>query len=211
MVYVGVDPGSVAVISGATDEVTGTITSSAAFPQAVAVNPVTDTVYAAFSTTSDMLLVISGTTDTVTDTISLDGPPFSVAVDAATNTFYVGTDEVTAYSGTTNDVTGSVGDGGGVGLAVNPDTGIICTTGIGADAYLLNNSNATAVLATIPLTVPGWTAVDPGTDTYVVTDYNAGIAVIALGAHPHSPRPAALRSGLACAIASWYTRAASLR
>jgi YVTN family beta-propeller protein len=195
-VYVGVDPGSVAVISGATDAVTDTVTSSAGFPQAVAVNPVTDTVYAAFGLTNQVL-VISGTTDTVTDTISLHGPPDSVAVDTATNTFYVGTDYVTAYSGTTNDVTGSVDDGGGVGLAVNPDTGIVGTTeSVGGNAYLLN-SNATAVLATIPLTFPGWTAVDPGTDTYVVTDYNAGVAVIALGAPAFtSPSRARFRVGV---------------
>jgi YVTN family beta-propeller protein len=197
LVYVGVYPGSVAVISGATDAVTGTITGSGVFPEAVAVNPVTDTVYAAFGFANYMLLVINGTTDTVTDTISLDGPPDSVAVDAATNTFYVGTDYVTAYSGTTNDVTGSVDDGGGVGLAVNPDTGIVGTTeSVGGNAYLLN-SNATAVLATIPLTFPGWTAVDPGTDTYVVTDYNAGVAVIALGEPAFtSPDHATFRVGV---------------
>jgi YVTN family beta-propeller protein len=183
LVYVGVEPGSVAVISGATDAVTDTITGSGGFPEAVAVNPVTDTVYAAFGAFEPhTVLVISGATDSVTDTISPGSTPSSVAVDPATNTFYVGNGEVTAYSGATNGVTGSVDAGGGVGLAVNPDTGIVCTTPLaGADAYLLNGT-ATAVTSTIPLTVPGWTAVDPDTDTFVVTNGSAGVAVIALRA-----------------------------
>jgi YVTN family beta-propeller protein len=195
-IYVGVDPGSVAVISGATDAVTDTVTSGASFPEAVALNPVTDTVYAAFGFTSRVVLVISGTTDTVTDTISTE-PPDSVAVDAATNTFYVGAAGVTAYSGITNGVTGSIGDGGGVGLAVNPDTGIVCTTpSVGADAYLLSGK-ATKVLATIPLTDSGWTAVDPDTDTFVVTTATPGVAVIALRAPAFtSPDHAAFRVGV---------------
>ncbi len=194
-VYVGVDPGSVAVINGATDAVTDTITSSASFPEAVAVNPVTDTVYAAFGFTSHVLLVISGTTGAVTDTISTD-PPNSVAVDTATNTFYVGAAGVTAYNGVTNGVTGSSADGGGVGLAVNPDTGIVCTTpSVGADAFLLNGK-ATKVLATIPLTDSGWTAVDPDTDTFVVTTATPGVAVIALRAPAFtSPDHATFRVG----------------
>ncbi len=196
-VYVGVDPGSVAVISGATDAVTDTITSNASFPEAVAVNQETHTVYAAFGFTSRTLLVISGTSDTVTDTIST-GPPYSVAVDAATNTFYVGDGgEVTAYSGATNEVTGSVDDGGGVGLVVNPDAGIICTTpSVGADAYLLNGA-ATAVLGPIPVTDPGWTAVDPDTDTFVVTNGSPGVSVIGLHAPAFtSPAHATFRVGV---------------
>jgi YVTN family beta-propeller protein len=184
MVYVGIQQESpsgfptsgVAVINGDTDSVTGTITAAPACgsPEEVAVNPATDTVYADYWGGSCYNLdVIDGATNTVTTTIP-QVQAEAMAVDPVTNTFFVANyaDSVTAYSGVTNTVTGTVNIGGQASfVAVNPDTDTVyannCPAGASFAICLLNGT-ATALTAEIPETAPPVRlAVDPDTDTLV--------------------------------------------
>ena len=83
------------------------------FPHAVAVDPVTNTIYVA-NDGDNTVTVIDGATNTVTATVSAGTDPNAVAVDPVTNTIYVanfGSDNVTVIDGATNTVTATVAVG----------------------------------------------------------------------------------------------------
>lgn len=163
-VYVGVRQSSssgpidsVAVISGSSDTVTGTIAAvppGCGFPLAIAVNPVTDTVYAAFGGGCYNLDVINGATNTVTATI-LQVQAEAIAVNPDTGTFFVASygETVSAYSGATDTVIGTVDLGEPTNsLAVNPGTGaVFANSDSDPSAIYVINSTSTAITATIPL------------------------------------------------------------
>jgi DNA-binding beta-propeller fold protein YncE len=186
-VYVGIDgqdcDSSVAAVNGTTGVVTARITGLCGYPEALALNPQTDTIYAAFSDLSNTLQVISGSTNTITTAVGLTVTPRAVAVNATTGTYYVGAGgSVTAYNGTTNIVTGSdylAADV--VSLDVDPATGsVYATTTLQANSADIINSAATAVLGTIPLANPGWLAADNATNMLAVTDGLQGLAIVGL-------------------------------
>lgn len=106
---VGDSPAKVAVIDGATDTVTTTISMpSNAFPVAAAVSPSMHTLYVA-DDTNDSVDVFSTTSDKLTATIPLIDPSGSaIAVDTMTNQIYVSDANgslVAVIDGATNTVT----------------------------------------------------------------------------------------------------------
>lgn len=102
-VYVSDFDNSVYVIDGATNNILKTIKVDAI--ENLAINPVTNHVYAAQDVFPGQVTVIDGKSDTIMKTVQAGGNlTFAVAVDALTNTFYsadeLGT--VSVYDGKTN-------------------------------------------------------------------------------------------------------------
>jgi large repetitive protein len=197
MVYVGIYEGGgisgVAAINGLTNTVTGTITGSGGYPESVAVDPATNTVYEACgSFLPYTLLVINAATNSLSSTIPQPDTPEAIAVDPATDMFYVANygETVTTYSGATDAVSGTVNVGGlSYGLAVNPDTDTVyATPSINVNNVSLINGAGTAVTGTIPLAYPDSVAVNPDTDSLLATDSTYGVSVISL-------QPPAITSG----------------
>jgi YVTN family beta-propeller protein len=79
-------------------------------PIDIAVNPETNMIYVIYST-SDIVSVIDGNTNTIMDTITVGTPPTGIDVNAFTNTIYVTNpdfDSVIAIDGATNTVTHNI-------------------------------------------------------------------------------------------------------
>ncbi|MHB1904917.1 MAG: YncE family protein, partial [Ferrimicrobium sp.] len=135
--YLGQAPEStLSVINGATDKVTHTVDLNSQV-LALAVNPTTDTVYAADDTVS----VMNGATGKVTHTIHGDpGSPsffFNLAVNPTTDTVYATNGHsISVISGKTDRVTHTILAKSG-GLAVNPTT----------DTVYATNRNSVSVIA----------------------------------------------------------------
>jgi len=134
----------------AVDLTTGTVIATIPVgrqPRAIAVNPVTDTVYAA-NWRDATVSVISGATDTVTATIALPaqgGDLSDMAVDATTNTIYISGGSGSPSKGVfvLNGATSSVSfialsdcEDPPVGVAINPATNTVYTN---CDGYDLSN------------------------------------------------------------------------
>ncbi|MGH9171745.1 MAG: fibronectin type III domain-containing protein, partial [Acidimicrobiales bacterium] len=94
--------GTVSVIDGASDTVTATVTVGSE-PDAVGVDPPTDTVYVA-NYGSDTVSVVDGASDAVTATVTVGLSPEGVGVDPATDTVYVANFD----SGTVSVIDGQV-------------------------------------------------------------------------------------------------------
>lgn len=146
----------------------------------IAVDPVTDTVYASTGTS---LAVINGVTDTITHTIRLHavGPIESLAVNPTTNIVYAGSRyAIAVISGDTRSKVKSIPMATGVvSVAVNPTTDTVYTSsGVSITAI---NSSINAKATTVPVKA-FWLAVDPATNTilgtapnHVVTLSNFGV------------------------------------
>jgi DNA-binding beta-propeller fold protein YncE len=160
----------VTVIDAATGTVTATITHPGLYgdPFGIAVNPVTDTIYAAYGGLVPDVMVIDGATDTVTDDISDVINAQDIAVNPAANMFYTASGgSVSAYDGATNALIGTAelaGDGT-QSIAVNSDTGtVFASADIGPENISLVDGDAKGVMGTLPLFL-SFLAVDPATDT----------------------------------------------
>src|ERR1035441_2847018 len=107
--------------------VTATVSAGLA-PIAIAVNPVTNTIYVA-NLDSNTVTVINGATNTATATVSTGTFPYAVAVDPVTNTIYVAnldSNTVTVINGATNPATATVSTGTfPYAVAVDPVTNTI--------------------------------------------------------------------------------------
>jgi DNA-binding beta-propeller fold protein YncE len=192
------------VVSGTTldviDLATGTVTAKAVISTkccvtAVAVDPDTDTVYAVNDVT-DSLLVISGSTNTVTATItglgSVPNTLNSLAVDPVTDVIYAALDSASAavdvIDGATNTITATIaGEGLGTSIAVNDATDTIYATGGSgsADSVLVINGATNSVTTSIGLGndfYQGYDAegpiiaVDPATGIFYVSNSNDTVA-----------------------------------
>jgi len=166
--------GGVTVINGATNSVTGTISTGVGDPYSVSVDPVTDTLYEAFYE-DENLYVINAATESVTSVIDSGNFPEAIAVDPVTNMFYVANydETVTAYSGASDAAVATVSIGGlARDIAVDPDTNTIyaAPTITGNNVTVISGAD-NEISATIPENVSGPIAVDPDTDTVLpVTD-----------------------------------------
>jgi YVTN family beta-propeller protein len=98
---------TVSVVNGATNTITTTIPVGAA-PQAVAVNPTTNTIYVA-NANAGTLSVINGGTNALTSTITVGTGPGGVAVDTVADSVYVANDSsVSVINGVTNVVSSTI-------------------------------------------------------------------------------------------------------
>jgi DNA-binding beta-propeller fold protein YncE len=178
----------------AVDLATGTVIATipvGRLARAIAVNPVTDTVYAA-SYRDATVSVISGATDTVTATIALPAPAGDfgdMAVDATTNAIYIsGGDSgslgkgVVVLNGATNSVSFialSDCEDPPVGLAIDPATSTVYTN---CDGYDLSNHifaiNGATGTVTIDVAekyqIAGQVTVDPNTNLLYISRTGTG-------------------------------------
>ncbi|MHB1962118.1 MAG: Ig-like domain repeat protein, partial [Acidimicrobiales bacterium] len=118
---------TVSVIDGATNAVSTTVTVGTG-PFGVGVDPSTDTIYVANSS-SGTVSVIDGATNTVSTTVTVGTGPFGVGVDPSTDTIYVANESsntVSVIDGATNAVSTTVTVGSfPVGVGVDPSTDTI--------------------------------------------------------------------------------------
>lgn len=140
---------SLLVIDKATNTVTSTLTFPAAGVITVAVNPTTNTIYAA-NEQSNNVSVIDAATDTVTATIAVGNSPTSIAVNEQTNFIYVANSgfqhandpgSVTVIDGKTNATT-TLTDPNALFpsvVAVNPVTNKIYVTNSGSNNVTVIN------------------------------------------------------------------------
>jgi large repetitive protein len=161
---------------------------------AVAVNPATGTVYVV-GQTARQLSVISEASNTVTDTLAVDGVPRGVAVDPDTDTVYLTVenvdgqteDAVETIDGATNQVTATIPVPSGAdpaGVAVDSSTDTIYVADEGAAAVTAIDSATDSVIATVSLgsaTEPYGIAVDESSDVVWVAALS-GVALAVSGA-----------------------------
>jgi large repetitive protein len=174
----------VAVLNGATNSVINAISTDGS-PEAVAVDPGTDTVYASVwsgSAANSVIDVIDGKTGTVTGSIGVAST--ALAFDSTTGTLAaVDADGsgVTFISGATNSVATTVSTGPTLlseHIAVDGSTGVVWV--LDDDGTLLGVSEATdSVTESVP--IPGGTiglAVNAATDTLYVSTDEDGLTVV---------------------------------
>ena len=179
--------GQVAVIDGATNQIATTITlpfgpaGTPMLPQAMAVNPVTNTVYVASYPTADAddaVAVINGSTNQVATSIDLPDLeiPTGVAVNSITDRVYVTTwDNLWIIDGSTNTSSPSTGMAGDLltGVAVDESTDMVYATAGLSVLVPLNGANN--VTGYIPANLAGAEGVTVDADTsyaYVTSDNN---------------------------------------
>jgi YVTN family beta-propeller protein len=164
----------VTVVSGATNQIVATISDThASFPDAVAINPVTNKIYVP-NANSFNVTVIDGASyqDTTVSDASAQFPA-AVAVNPATNTAYVanGNNTVTVITGTTtaNVTVGTTP----VAVAVNPVTNLVYVANQGSNNVSVINGTTQEVTATISdpnANSPQAIAVNPVTNTVYVSN-----------------------------------------
>lgn len=162
------------VLDGQTGQVTAAITLADP-PAWVAVDPATDTIYAAVDQT---VAVINGRNNTLTTTITTGLPAGQLAVDPVTDTIYVsdaGSDSVTVIDGSTNTVTTTISTG-------HPEAAI--ATDPATDTSYAGSSDGTI-------------SVIDGATNIVTTTISAGTGLDAIAVNP---RTDTIYSGSADAI-----------
>jgi DNA-binding beta-propeller fold protein YncE len=117
--------GGIAVIDGATDSISASISDpTTSIPEGIAVDSASDIIYVANGST---VLVINGATNAITATVSTGGC-YLAAFDQATDVVYVASGAtVRAIDGATDTVTAtvSIGSARATGIAVDPDTNTV--------------------------------------------------------------------------------------
>ena len=186
----GVDDGingNVTVIDGATNTTTTVnvpTAGTAAYPSAVAVNPVANLIYVANLESGDVT-VIDGSTNSYYTTVadSNASGPFAVGVNPVTNKIYVANEysyNVTVIDGDTNTFI-TVGTGTNpLAVAANPATNTIYVANALGNSVTVINAGANTVSATVSVgTDPVAVAVNPVTNTiYVVNNGSSNITAI---------------------------------
>ncbi len=152
-------------------------------PFAVAVNPVTNTIYVA-NNSSGTVTAINGATDATT-TITVGTNPVAIAVNPQSNQAWVvnsGSNNVSLIS-SNNAVTAVAVGNNPQGVAVNPADGM---------AYVTNNSDNTVsvinsfgtVVATVPTGAgPAAVAVDPGNNTVYICNLSGNSVTVIDGSN----------------------------
>ncbi len=165
------------MINGATNTVTTTL-NVGQFPEGVAVDPATDTVYVTNSG-DDTMSVIDGANNTVTSTVTVGSDPYGVAVDESTDTVYVansGVDTVTVITGATNTVTATVKiSSSPEGVAVDETNDTVFTANP-TDSGTVSEIDGATNMATTTIDVgsfPVSVATDDSTDTVDVANDNS--------------------------------------
>lgn len=161
-----------ATIVGSTVELPGSFDYSGA---AVAVNPVTNTVYEA---TNGTLNVIDGSTNKISATVHVSEFPDAIAVDSKTNTVYVANHDsrsVSVIDGGTNQVIATIPVGVDPnGVAVNPNTNMVFVSDSGNDSLVVIDAATNKPLYALPTGAgPSGVAVNVATGLVYVSDEGA--------------------------------------
>jgi YVTN family beta-propeller protein len=170
---------NVSVINGGTNAVTATVPAGSN-PYAVAVNPVTNQIYAA-NYNSKNVTVINGASNTVAATVAAGTNPQAVAVNPVTNEIYVangGSANVTVINGANNGTSTAGAGSDPTALAVNPVTNMIYVANKGSNFITVIN-NSSGVGMTSNSTAAG---VNPLTNLIYVANYNSAQATVINGA-----------------------------
>jgi YVTN family beta-propeller protein len=180
---------NITVIDGATNNTTTVTDANAAGTLAVAVNPVTDKVYAANGGSNNLSLIDGATNATVTVTDSNAGRPYTVALNPVTNKIYVpniDSNNITVIDGATNATT-TVTDPNAISpiaLDIDPVTNKIYVANSGSNNITVIDgaTNATTTLTDPNATYPNTVAVNPVTNKIYVANYDSSNITVVDGA-----------------------------
>ena len=164
------------------DWVTATVPAGTT-PNAVAVNPVTNKIYAVNYSSNNVTVIDGATNDTTLVPVSTN--PYAVAVNPVTNKVYVAninSNNVTVIDGATNTTTTVPAGTSPVVVAVNPVTNRIYVANYGSNSVTTIDgaTNDTTTVAT--LTSPGAVAVNPVTNRIYVANQNSNNMTVIDGA-----------------------------
>ena len=173
----------VAVIDGRTNTLIARIPTHSIFVEGIAVNPVTNMIYAAAGS-PDSLLVISGQTNKVTATV--DTSPFYAATDPVTNTIYAtelgeSSSLVDVVNGQTNTLSTVIPGGSPEGIATDPSTDFVYTADFYGDNVRVINGQTSKVAAKVGVGHnPQGVAADPRANRiYVANTGSRSVSVLA--------------------------------
>ena len=173
----------VAVIDGRTNTLIARIPTHSIFVEGIAVNPVTNMIYAAAGSPNS-LLVISGQTNKVTATV--DTSPFYVATDPVTNTIYAtelgeNSGLVDVVNGQTNTLSTVIPGGSPEGIATDPSTDFVYTADFYGDNVRVINGQTSKVTAKVGVGHnPRGVAADPRANRiYIANTGSRSVSVLA--------------------------------
>lgn len=169
---------NISVINGTTNSIISTVDfGGGAIPSLpLAVNDMTDKIYACTPLQGENVIVIDGKTNQVTSRVSISGNEpdcTDIAINSQTNKIYVldGFEEsIHVINGTTDTVIDSIALGTSntfVGIGVNPDTNKIYVSN-GDGSLTVIDGSTDNVLTTLQTNVHGFIAVNPTTDKIYV-------------------------------------------
>jgi YVTN family beta-propeller protein len=167
--------------------VTGTIGVGNS-PAAIAVNPVTSTIYVVNSA-GNSVSVINGATNTLTTTVTTGTTPVALAVNPLTNMVYVannGSNNITVIDGTNNTASTITNPNGiaPVAVALNPVTNIVYVANGGSNNLtVINGANNTVVATVGGGSNPTAVVVNPATDMVYVANRSSNNVTVVNGSN----------------------------
>jgi len=157
-------------------------------PAAIAVNPVTSTIYVVNSA-SNNVSVINGATNSLTATVTTGTNPVAIAVNPASNMVYVannGSNDVTVINGVTN-VPSTITNPNGiapVAVALNPLSNLIYVANSGSNNLTVINGASNTVVATVGGGGnPNAVVVNPATNLVYVANRSSNNVTVVNGAN----------------------------
>jgi YVTN family beta-propeller protein len=149
-------------------------------PASVAVNPVTNKVYALSTGATNQISVINGTNHTFTALTppGVTGAGRVIAVNPVNNTLYAAFAlAVVAIDGATNAMTLIPQPGGPVAIGINPLTNMVYVPSADGTMLVINSQTGATNSVTIPVGANA-IAVNPITNTIYVLDANGGVTPV---------------------------------
>jgi len=157
-------------------------------PAAIAVNPVTSTIYVVNSA-SNNVSVINGATNSLTATVNTGTNPVAIAVNPASNMVYVannGSNDVTVINGATN-VPSTITNPNGiapVAVALNPVTNLIYVANSGSNNLTVINGASNTLIGTVGAgSNPNAVVVNPATNLVYVANRSSNNVTVVNGAN----------------------------
>jgi YVTN family beta-propeller protein/adhesin HecA-like repeat protein len=168
-----------------------TVTASVAVgnsPVAIAVNPVTSTIYVV-NTASDTVSVINGTTNSVVATVNTGSNPIAVAVNPLSNMIYVannGSSNITVINGATNTAS-TVTDPNAISpiaIALNPITNMVYVANSESNNLTVINGASNTLVGSVGVgNIPAAVVVNPATNMVYVANRASNNVTVVNGAN----------------------------
>jgi YVTN family beta-propeller protein len=157
-------------------------------PVAIAVNPVTSTIYVV-NTASDTVSVINGATNSLTTTVNTGSNPVAVAVNPLTNMIYVannGSSNITVINGATN-VASTVTDPNAISpiaVALNPLTNMVYVANSESNNLTVINGAGNTLVGSVGVgNIPAAVVVNPATNMVYVANRASNNVTVVNGAN----------------------------